>query len=614
MTEGNARIANEPDVVVQHATIGYWRRARFARISAGMHELSPLPPAQMPPSTTAERLAARGPIAVAAREVSVRALADDVFDVVIIGGGITGAGVAREAALAGLRTALIERDDFASGTSSRSSRLVHGGVRYLEHGHFSLVFESSRERHVLLELAPHLVRPLAFTWPVYDGARIPMWKLRAGLTLYDALALFRNVKRHRALQKGEVLAFEPALDAQGLVGGARYWDAATDDARLTLASAIAAREAGAVVVNHVAVVGGVRTGAASTRLTGVAAIDAVTGVSFPVRARVVVNATGPWSDATAALTGAPPSHQVLGSAGAHIAVPRHRLGNNDAVTLLSPNDGRVLFVLPAGAHAIIGTTERPARRGPDDIRATEQEVTYLLHTVNARFPNARLTLDDVISAWSGIRPLAALRAGSHNAHSASREHAIAHNADGLVSVTGGKLTTYRAMAADVLAHVRRQEIEVGGPLAAAPAPLSSARTPLPGGDVISRDAVVHEAASTVHDAAVGERLALAYGSRWRNVWSYAQRDASLAHRLVNDLPYLTAEVAHAVEREMACTLSDVLMRRTHIAFETRDHGRGVARRIAPLVGALLGWSDIERERQIAAYDAEMSRVFTIDKI
>ncbi len=599
---------------MQRLSIRYWRCARFTRISAVMHELSSLPPADVPPSTTAERLAARGPMAVAAREASLHALADDAFDVVIIGGGITGAGVAREAALAGLRTALLERDDFASGTSSRSSRLVHGGVRYLEHGHFSLVFESSRERRLLLDLAPHLVRPLAFTWPVYEGARIPLWKLRAGLTLYDALALFRNVKGHDALNTADVLALEPALDAEGLVGGARYWDAATDDARLTLASAIAAREAGAVVVNHISVVGGVRTGAASTRLTGVAAVDAITGASLTVRARVVVNATGPWSDATAALTGAPPSHQVLGSAGAHIAVPRHRLGNNDAVTLLSPNDGRVLFVLPAGAHAIIGTTERPARHGPDDIRPTEQEVTYLLHTVNVCFPNARLTLEDVISAWSGIRPLAALRAGSHSAHSASREHAISHNADGLVSVTGGKLTTYRAMAAAVLAHVKREEVQSGGPIAPAAVTHSSARTLLPGGDVISRDAVVHEAAVTVHDAAVGERLALAYGSRWRNVWSYAQRDASLGHRLVDNLPYLTAEVAHAVEREMACTLADVLMRRMHIAFETRDHGRGVARRIAPLLGALLGWTDVERERQIVAYDHEMSRVFTIEKV
>ncbi len=569
--------------------------------------------------TTAERLAARGPVAVAARHATLVTLAAEVFDVLVIGGGITGAGVAREAALAGLRTVLLERDDFASGTSSRSSRLVHGGVRYLEHGHVALVFESSRERRTLLDLAPHLVRPLSFTWPVYRGARVPRWKVRAGLALYDALALFRNVGRHEALDRDGVLAREPALDPDGLTGGARYWDAATDDTRLTLASALAAREAGAHVANHTIVTGGLRTSDSGTRLTGVVVRDALTGATFTVSARVVVNATGPWSDATVALTGdaggaatSSATSQLLGSAGAHIAVPRQRLGNHDAITLVSPLDGRVMFVLPAGAHAIVGTTERPAKRGPDEIRATAQEVDYLLRTVNARFPFAKLTRDDVIAAWSGIRPLAAAHAGSGGANAASREHAIAHRADGLVSVTGGKLTTYRSMAADVFQHAMRELEKAGGAVAARGVAQESARVPLPGGDVVTREETVQEARATVHDAAVGERLALAYGSRWRNVWSYAQRDASLTRRLVDDLPYISAEVAHAVERELACTLSDVLVRRTHVAFETRDHGRACARRIAPLVGALLQWSDAERERQIAAYDAEVARIFTID--
>jgi len=568
-------------------------------------------------TTTAERLAARGPQAVAAREAVLTQLASEHFDLVVIGGGITGAGVAREAALAGLRVALIERDDFASGTSSRSSRLVHGGVRYLEHGHFSLVFESSRERRLLLALAPHLVRPLAFTWPVYRQARIPLWKVRAGLVLYDALALFRNVQRHQGLSAARVLTVEPALAPDGLVGGARYWDAATDDSRLTLASAIAAREEGAVVANHVAVTGAVRAGAGQ-RLAGVLAQDRVSGATFPVHAQVVISATGPWSDATAALTGGTSKRQVFGSAGAHIAVPRQRLGNHDAVTLVSPLDGRVMFVLPAGAHAIIGTTERPAHEGPDNIRATEQDITYLLRSVNTRFPNARLDPDDVVSAWAGIRPLAAARAGEHSANTASREHAVTHREDGLVSVTGGKLTTYRAMALDVLQHAQRERSTEGSGAVSGPRatgePRRSDAVPLPGGDFESRDALIHDARQTVHDAAVAERLVLAYGSRWRNVWSYAQRDASLGRRLVADLPYLLAEVPHAVEREMACTLSDVLVRRTHIAFETRDHGRGAARRVAPLMAAALGWHPDETTRQLAAYDAEVYRIFRIDLV
>ncbi len=587
----------------------------------GMDDESPLPTrtplaGEVAVSTTAERLATHGPLVLAARQATLSALAAETFDLVVIGGGITGAGVAREAALAGWRVALLERDDFASGTSSRSSRLIHGGVRYLEHGHFSLVFESSRERRLLLTLAPHLVRPLAFTWPVYRGARVPLWKVRAGLLLYDALALFRNVHRHEGLNADEVLNVEPALARADLVGGVRYFDAATDDARLTLASAIAARDEGAQVANHVTVVGGLRAGAGA-RLAGVAVEDRLTGTPFHVTGRVIVNATGPWSDTTAALTGAAHGTHVLGSAGTHIAVPRNRLGNHDAVTVVSPIDGRVMFVLPAGVHAIIGTTERPAHRGPDAIRATEQDVAYLLRTVNVRFPNAQLRMDDVISAWAGIRPLATMRAGERSANTASREHAITHRDDGLVSVTGGKLTTFRAMAADVLAHALTELTSDRGsttPGAMRTPSRRSVTEPFPGGDILSRASVIHDARKAVHDAAVSERLALAYGSRWRNVWSYAQRDPSLARRLVDDLPYLLAEVPHAVERELACTLSDVLIRRTHIAFETRDHGRGAAKRIAPLMAVLLHWSTTERDGQLAAYDAEVDRVFGIDMV
>ena len=552
-------------------------------------------------------------VALATRAATLATLAAEPFDMLIVGGGITGAGVAREATLAGFRTALVERDDFAAGTSSRSSRLVHGGVRYLEHGHIGLVFESSRERRLLLQLAPHLVRPLAFTWPVYRGARVPLWKMRAGLALYDALSLFRNA-RHRALSREGVLAAEPALAPDGMVGGARYWDAATDDTRLTLASALAARDAGASVANHLTIIAGTHATDTAKRLTGVIVKDTLTGATFPIQARVIINATGPWSDVTAALTGSPQGSQLVGSAGSHIAVPRSRVGNNDAVTIVSPLDGRVMFVIPAGVHTIIGTTERPAQSGPDDIRATRAEVAYLLQSVNRCFPFAQLTMDDVVSAWCGIRPLAAVRAGEHSANAASREHAITHRADGLVSVTGGKLTTYRAMAADVLSHARIALSKSG----ALPLLMHDARpsesTPLPGGDIVSREAVMTAARSTARDSAVGERLALAYGSRWRNVWSYVQRDASLGQRLSEALPYLLAEVAHAVEREMACTLSDVLVRRTHVAFETRDNGRAAARRIAPMMAALLHWSERDTAQRLDQYDRDVARLFSIDDL
>lgn len=567
------------------------------RTSAADHDAPSL-------AATAARIAQHPNIATEARHQTITALANNPFDVIIVGGGITGAGAAREAALRGLRVALVERDDFAAGTSSRSSRLVHGGVRYLEHGHIGLVFESSRERRLLLELAPHLVRPLAFTWPVYRDARVPRWKLRAGLALYDALSLWKN-ERHIGLDVDGVLDAEPSLDRHDMVGGARYWDAATDDTRLTLATVIAAREAGAVIANHVDVISGVHKG---TALAGIMVRDTLDDVEFAVHAPLIINCTGPWSDATAALTGVPATHAVHGAVGAHVSVSRQRLGNRDAITITSPVDGRVMFVLPAGVHTIIGTTERPAQSGPDDVRANRQEVSYLLRSVNARFPYAKLTSEDVIAAWAGIRPLAASATGdARDTGSASREHAIVRADNGLVSVTGGKLTTYRAMAVDILDRATNRK-------ATDQVEVRSESEPLPGGDMVSLEQTQHDATTTCGDAAVGERLARAYGSRWRNVWSYAQRDPALRARLSDQLPYLVAEVAHAVEREAACTFADVLVRRTHLAFEIRDHGVAVAERIAPLMAALLQWNEERVTSELDRYRAEATRLFAIDDL
>lgn len=372
-------------------------------------------------------------------------------DLLVIGGGITGAGIARDAALRGLRTVLVERDDFASGTSSRSSRLVHGGVRYLEHGYLHLVFESSRERRILHEIAPHLVHPLQFTWPVYRGARLPRWKIVAGLWLYDLLALFRNEHPHRALSARGVLEAEPNLRQANLTGGASYFDAATDDARLTLANVVSAAEAGAATLNYVEVTALRLNG---NRVSGATIRDRATGNSAELQARVVVNATGPWTGTIAGMEdpNAPPA--LHGSKGVHITVPADRIGNRAAVTMLSPTDGRVLFTLPGGAVVVIGTTETEPPRDPSQVRATRDDVQYLLDAANAFWPSAALTPDDVITAWAGIRPLIASQSAS--AGDASREHAVTIGPRGLVAITGGKLTTYRAMAEEVVDVVERQ--------------------------------------------------------------------------------------------------------------------------------------------------------------
>ena len=391
--------------------------------------------------------------AIPRRAQRLSELGDRRFDLLVIGGGITGAGIARDAARRGLAVALVEREDFAAGTSNRSSRLIHGGVRYLEHGYLHLVFEASRERRRLLELAPHLVRPLQFTWPVYKGARVPRWQLAAALTLYDALALFRNVGRHHRLGRAGVLEAEPALSPDGLRGGAAYWDAATDDARLTLANAIDAAHVSATVLNHTEVISLTRK-SANGPVDGALVRDLLGGTEIRVKAGVVLNATGPWTDEVLRMERPVTGPTVRGTKGVHIAVPAARVGNRSAVTMLSPDDGRVMFALPGSTHTIIGTTDTETQEHPYEVRAARSDVRYLLAACNRFFPGARLTEDDVVSNWAGVRPLVA-NTNKGDPSSASREHSIVTTAAGVVTITGGKLTTYRAMAeqcVDVVVH------------------------------------------------------------------------------------------------------------------------------------------------------------------
>lgn len=535
------------------------------------------------------------------RTTRIAALAAPRFDLLVIGGGITGCGVARDAARRGLTVALVEKDDFASGTSSRSSRLVHGGVRYLEHGHLHLVFESSAERRRLLRVAPHLVRPLAFTWPVYEGARVPRWKLGAGLALYDALALFRNVGRHRRLNRDGVLGVEPMLRPDGLLGGARYFDAATNDARLTLANAIDAAEHGAIVVNHAAVE---TLCVEHGRVAGAMIRDRLTHASAQVRARVVVNASGPWSDTVRALAngehGSTRAAGLRGSKGAHIAVPRDRVGNNAALTLLHPDDGRVLFVLPAGPHAIIGTTDTYTTSSPDDVHATRDDVRYLLDSANTFFPDALLGENDVVSAWAGIRPL--LASTDDNPVNASREHAVSTSPEGLVSITGGKLTTYRVMARDVVDTVVRR---LGRNV-----PERGKDDPLPGGDFASVEALIGEVARATGDVELAAHLVSSFGARWIAVWDEIQRSGG-RDRIVADLPCTVGEMRYCVQREMALTLGDLLIRRTQLAFQTPDHGVAAAELMAPRIADSFGWDSAAAGRAVDDYVEEARRVFEI---
>lgn len=540
-------------------------------------------------------------LGLASRAVAWKLLMDGPFDLLIVGGGITGAGTARDAALRGLKVALVEADDWASGTSSRSSRLVHGGVRYLEHGHLHLVFEASRERRTLLRIAPHLVRPLRFTWPVYRGARIPRWKLRAGLLAYDALSLFRNVGTHRGASARAILAREHGLRADGLVGGAQYWDASTDDVRLTIANVMSAADAGAVTVNHAPVVGFLHDTTGSLR--GARVRDASTGEIVEIAARVVLNATGPWSDITRRLDDGVEHAAVLGSKGVHIAVPRGRVPVADALTLLHPGDGRVFFILPSPVHTIVGTTETPAESGPDAVRANRRDVQYLLDAANHFFPSATLAPADVISAWAGIRPL--VSHGGTSANDASREHHIARATSGLISVTGGKLTTYRAMASEITDTVERALGRTKSTLS------MTGDAPLPGAGSLPQAAEARAASDVIPDAETAEQLVRAYGDRWRMVWGLCEREPLLGDRLDPELPYIAAEVLWAAVAEGAWTVADVLVRRMPIAYERQDAGRALAPQVARLLGRVHGWDDATVAAAAAAFDAEAVRLFGI---
>lgn len=524
-------------------------------------------------------------------------MATEPLDVLVVGGGITGAGIARDAAMRGLRTGLVEQGDFGSGTSGRSSRLIHGGLRYLELGDWRLVLEASRERRILLSIAPHLVWPRSFLFPIHADARLPLWKLAAGLWLYDLLALFRNVRAHRMLSKRALLRAEPALRAQGLRGGARYFDALCDDTRLTLANVRSAHEHGALVANYATVE---RLTLAEGTVRGVQLFDQIGERSLAVRALVVVNATGPWSDAFRG-SGEPPL--LRRTKGAHVAVPRGRLGNREAVTMLSPLDGRVMFIIPWGDLSYIGTTDTDTTETPENVRASGADVTYLLRSANAYYPDARLTPDDVVSTWAGLRPL--LRSDSQAPSAVSREHRIVESPSGLISVVGGKLTTYRLMAAQTVDRVVRRLHQLDGrPL---PPRAPTHREPLPGGRSRDLEVIQRQLEREGLPASTAGHLVRSFGDEAPAVARLALSDRVLRQPVVAGHPALRAELVHAIQREMALTLTDLLMRRTHVFYEVRGQAVAEAAELVDLVAGYLGWDAQRKARELTAYLREVER-------
>lgn len=526
-------------------------------------------------------------------------LGQETFDILVIGGGITGVGIARHAARRGYKVALVEKGDFASGTSSKSSKLVHGGLRYLAEWELGLVFMACRQRRKLLHLAPHLVWPLPFVLPIYrDGPR-PLWQIRAAMWLYDALATFRNTQSHQIWQADQALAKEPLLNPKGLVGAARYYDCGTDDARLTLVTLLDAHLAGAVITNYTQMTGLLQL---RDRIVGAQVRDQWGGTEVEIRARVVVSAVGAWTDVLLKLTGRPFQRWLRPTKGVHIVVRRQRTPTRAAITFHSPRDGRFMFLIPWETHTIIGTTETDYEGDSDKVLVASEDVAYILEATQKAFPAARLSEGDVVSAYASLRPL--IREDGIPTYQNSRQHRIREVMPGLIVIAGGKLTTHCAMARKVMsevAHILAQEHR--GRLSSS---RNDTQAPLPGGNASDwanyqaqqKAAIVNR--TGLQDEVV-RHLVTTYGTEVPHVLRLLQEKPTLADRITPHLPIIKAQVVHAVRHEMALTLGDVLERRTHVHLLAAAQGLGAAESVADLMAAELSWTPEERTTQIAHY-------------
>ena len=529
------------------------------------------------------------------RLASLERLRREQFDVLVVGGGVVGTGVALDAASRGLSVALVEARDFAAGTSSRSSKLIHGGLRYLEQLDFRLVREALRERSLLLRrLAPHLVRGVPFLYPL----RHRLWErvyVGAGIALYDLLAGSawggNALPAHRHLSRARALRHAPALRHSALVGAIRYWDAQVDDARHTLAVARTAAGLGAAVVTSARVTDLLREGG---RVSGARVADLEGGGALDVRARAVVNATGVWTDEVQELVGRGRVH-VQASKGIHLVVPRDRIPSDTGLILRTETS--VLFVIPWGRHWVVGTTDTGWELDKAHPAASSADITYLLEQVNAvlRTP---LRHEDVEGVYAGLRPL--LRGESEATSRLSREHAVSVAVSGLVTVAGGKYTTYRVMAADAVDAATRS-LDRRVPASA------TAELPLLGGAgwrAVWNGRWRTAAASGLHVARV-EHLLGRHGSNVGEVLALLEKRPDLAAPVGGAEDYLRAEIVYAAAYEGALHLDDVLTRRTRISIETFDRGLRCCEEVAELMGGVLAWDDAVRRREVDHYRARV---------
>jgi glycerol-3-phosphate dehydrogenase len=531
------------------------------------------------------------------RQRAWRSLAEREFDVLVVGGGVTGAGAALDATTRGLSVALVEQRDFASGTSSRSSKLFHGGLRYLEQLNFTLVREALKERELMLtSIAPHLVKPVPFLYPL----RHRFWErpyVTVGLTLYDSMGGARSVPRHRQLTRTKALQMVPALRNDALTGALLYYDAQADDARHTLTIARTAAAYGATVLSSAKVVSLTHAG---ERIVGAGVHDVETGEDVDVRAGVVVNCTGVWTDDVQTLAGGRGRFHVRASKGVHIVVPRDRI--NSETGLILRTERSVLFVIPWGTHWIIGTTDTDWELDKAHPAASRTDIDYILGHINSVLA-VPLTHDDIEGVYAGLRPL--LSGESDQTSQLSREHAVARPQPGLISIAGGKYTTYRVMAADAIDAARADLGDSVPDSVTEHIPLLGAEGYHALMNQIDRLAATHGL-----PAWRITNLLNRYGSMVTELFDLAAVDAAGNSGLLEPLEgaeeYLRVEIVYAATHEGALHLDDLLTRRTRISIETPHRGVASAQAVADLVAPRLGWDEARVADEVAAYVARVA--------
>lgn len=524
------------------------------------------------------------------REAGLRESEEVHFDMVIIGGGITGAGVARDAAMRGLKCLLLEKSDFASGTSSNSSKLVHGGLRYLEYFNFRLVYEGCRERYILLKkTAPHLVRAIRFVFPFYKGAQKPRWLIAIGLALYGLLAIFRNIHLFRFISTKKLFEEEPYLRKEECVGGLSYYDCKCMDSRLVIDTIKSAAENGTRTFNY----------CEATKLdfaknsVQVSAIDRINGETYLFNARMAVNAGGAWADDILEKSGDTKKFNLQLATGIHLVFSKEKLPVNNTLLVEVPEDGRAIFFIPWKKNIIVGTTDKYYDGDRDKISVRPDSIDYLLRTVNHYFPAANLERGDVRSAYSGVRTLIAGVSGKSE-DEAPRDEVILVDGRGVVSIAGGKLTTYRAMAkkaveAAISSFFKDRNLKPCGTI-----------SPISGGDMDEVTRLKKERCDFLKAGQL-EILCERYGSNASKILDYCKAEPELCSYISPDVSYCWAELKYFVEHEFCEKLTDIMFRRSQIYLFETDNGVPIARNVAAYIGNLKGWDEQRIDEEVSQY-------------